>query len=66
VNYLKVINGAIVQMYTTEIKKELDESPEGYLHILLLISAKKSFPMRELLRTLIRNYIGTGSYLRFR
>lgn len=31
VNYLKVMNGAIVQMYTTEIKKALDESPEELL-----------------------------------
>ncbi|HKJ44035.1 MAG TPA: excinuclease ABC subunit UvrC [Sunxiuqinia sp.] len=31
VNYLKVINGAIVQTYTTEIKKALDETKEDLL-----------------------------------
>lgn len=31
VNYLKVIDGAIVQTYTTEIRKALDESPEELL-----------------------------------
>ena len=31
VNYLKVINGAIVQTYTQEIRKVLDESPEELL-----------------------------------
>ncbi|WP_423129838.1 excinuclease ABC subunit UvrC [Gaoshiqia sp. Z1-71] len=31
VNYLKVINGAIVQTYTTELRKVLDESPEELL-----------------------------------
>ncbi len=31
VNFLKVINGAIVQAHTVEIKKKLDESPEELL-----------------------------------
>lgn len=33
VNFLKVVNGAIVQLHTVEIKKQLDESPEELLGI---------------------------------
>jgi len=31
VNFLKVVNGAIVQLHTLEMKKQLDESPEELL-----------------------------------
>ena len=43
VNYLKVINGAIVQMYTTEIKKALDESPEELLAYAIVDIRQKIF-----------------------
>lgn len=33
VNFLKVVNGAIVQLHTVEIKKQLDESPKELLGI---------------------------------
>ena len=33
VNYLKIIEGAIVQSYTVEMKKKLEEDPEDFLHI---------------------------------
>ncbi len=33
VNYLRVVNGAIVQAHTIELKKKLDESPEELLSI---------------------------------
>ena len=33
VNYLQVIEGAIVQSYTVEIKKKLDEVPAAFLHL---------------------------------
>lgn len=33
VNYLKIINGAIVQAHTVEMKKKLDESPEELLSL---------------------------------
>jgi len=50
VNYLKVINGAIVQMYTTEIKKALDESPEELLAYAIVDIRQKIFSnSRELL-----------------
>lgn len=35
VNYLKVVNGAVVQAHTIEIKKKLDESPEELLSFAL-------------------------------
>lgn len=31
VNYLKVLNGAIIQIHTIELKKQLDETPEDLL-----------------------------------
>lgn len=43
VNYLKVINGAIVQMYTTEIKKVLDESPQELLAYAIVDIRQKIF-----------------------
>ena len=43
VNYLKVINGAIVQTYTTEIKKALDESKEELLQYALVDIRQKIF-----------------------
>ncbi|MGV8092329.1 MAG: excinuclease ABC subunit UvrC [Mangrovibacterium sp.] len=50
VNYLKVINGAIVQMYTTEIKKALDESPKELLAYAIVDIRQKIFSnARELL-----------------
>ena len=50
VNYLKVINGAIVQTYTTEIKKALDESPEELLEYAIVDIRQKIFSnARELL-----------------
>ena len=50
VNYLKVINGAIVQMYTTEIKKALDENPEELLAYAIVDIRQKIFSnARELL-----------------
>ena len=36
VNFIKVVNGAIVQSHTVELKKKLDESPEELLIIALL------------------------------
>lgn len=33
VNFLKVVNGAIVQLHTLELKKQLDETPEELLGI---------------------------------
>lgn len=33
VNFLKIVNGAIIQSHTIEIKKKLDESPEELLSI---------------------------------
>jgi excinuclease ABC subunit C len=33
VNYLKIIEGAIVHSYTVEMKKKLEEDPEDFLHI---------------------------------
>lgn len=43
VNYLKVIDGAIVQTYTTEIKKALDESPEELLEYAIVDIRQKIF-----------------------
>ncbi|MFV0378676.1 MAG: excinuclease ABC subunit UvrC [Mangrovibacterium sp.] len=43
VNYLKVINGAIVQTYTTEIRKALDESPEELLEYAVVDIRQKIF-----------------------
>lgn len=43
VNYLKVINGAIVQTYTTEIKKSLDESKEELLELAIVDIRQKIF-----------------------
>jgi excinuclease ABC subunit C len=43
VNYLKVINGAIVQTYTAEIKKALDESPEALLEYAIVDIRQKIF-----------------------
>jgi len=43
VNYLKVINGAIVQTYTTEIRKALDESPEELLEYAIVDIRQKIF-----------------------
>ncbi len=50
VNYLKVINGAIVQTYTTEIRKALDESEEELLQYAIVDIRQKIFSnARELL-----------------
>jgi len=50
INYLKVINGAIVQTYTIEIKKALDESPEELLEYAIVDIRQKIFSnARELL-----------------
>ncbi|WP_299578483.1 excinuclease ABC subunit UvrC [uncultured Sunxiuqinia sp.] len=43
VNYLKVINGAIVQTYTTEIKKALDETKEELLEYAIVDIRQKIF-----------------------
>jgi excinuclease ABC subunit C len=43
VNYLKVINGAIVQTYTSEIKKVLDESEEELLQYAIVDIRQKIF-----------------------
>ncbi len=43
VNYLKVINGAIVQTYTAEIKKALDESKEELLRYAIVDIRQKIF-----------------------
>lgn len=43
VNYLKVINGAIVQTYTTEIRKALDESKEELLQYAIVDIRQKIF-----------------------
>ena len=33
VNYLKIVEGAIVQSYTVEMKKKLEEEPKDFLHL---------------------------------
>lgn len=43
VNYLKIIRGAIVQTYTMEIKKVLDESPNELLEFALIEIRQKIF-----------------------
>jgi excinuclease ABC subunit C len=43
VNYLKIIRGAIVQTYTMEIKKVLDESPDELLEFALIEIRQKIF-----------------------
>ena len=43
VNYLKVINGAIIQTYTAEIRKALDESPEELLAYAIVDIRQKIF-----------------------
>ncbi|MGM5629957.1 excinuclease ABC subunit UvrC [Apibacter raozihei] len=41
VNYFKIVKGRIIQSYTTEIKKKLDESPEEILEKTLVEIRKK-------------------------
>lgn len=43
VNYLKIIRGAIMQTYTMEIKKVLDESPEELLEFAIVEIRQKIF-----------------------
>ena len=43
INYLKVINGAIIQTYTTEIKKALDETKEQLLQYAIIDVRQKIF-----------------------
>ena len=43
VNYLKIINGAIIQTYTMEIKKVLDESPVELLEFAIVEIRQKIF-----------------------
>jgi excinuclease ABC subunit C len=43
VNYLKIIRGAIMQTYTMEIKKVLDESPEEILEFAIIEIRQKIF-----------------------
>ncbi|HET6556205.1 MAG TPA: excinuclease ABC subunit UvrC [Prolixibacteraceae bacterium] len=43
VNYLKIISGAIVQTYTTEIKKVLDESPAELLELAIVDIREKIY-----------------------
>jgi excinuclease ABC subunit C len=43
VNYLKIIQGAIMQTYTTEIKKVLDESPSELLEYAIVEIRQKIF-----------------------
>lgn len=43
VNYLKIIRGAIMQTYTTEIKKVLDESSEEILEFAIIDIRQKIF-----------------------
>jgi excinuclease ABC subunit C len=43
VNYLKIIRGAIMQTYTMEIKKVLDESPEELLEFAIVDIRQKIF-----------------------
>jgi len=43
VNYLKIIRGAIMQTYTTEIKKILDESSEELLELAIVDIRQKIF-----------------------
>ena len=33
VNYLKIVEGAVVQSYTVEMKKKLEEEPKDFLHL---------------------------------
>lgn len=43
VNYLKIISGAIIQTYTMEIKKVLDESPKELLEFAIVEIRQKIF-----------------------
>ncbi|MDP3641954.1 MAG: excinuclease ABC subunit UvrC [Bacteroidota bacterium] len=43
VNYLKIIRGAIIQTYTMEIKKVLDESPDELLEFAIVDIRQKIF-----------------------
>ncbi len=43
VNYLKIIRGAIIQTYTLEIKKVLDESPSELLEMAIIEIRQKIF-----------------------
>ncbi len=43
VNYLKIIRGAVMQTYTMEIKKVLDESPEEILEFAIIEIRQKIF-----------------------
>lgn len=43
VNYLKIIRGAVMQTYTTEIKKVLDESPQEILEFAIVDIRQKIF-----------------------
>lgn len=43
INYLKIIQGAIMQTYTLEIKKVLDESPEELLELAIVEIRQKIF-----------------------
>jgi len=43
INYLKIIQGAIMQTYTLELKKVLDESPEELLELAIVDIRQKIF-----------------------
>lgn len=50
VNYMKVMNGSIIQAHTIEIKKKLDESPEELLELAMTdIRAKFNSDSREII-----------------
>lgn len=54
VNYLKVIKGAIVQTYTSEIKKTLDESKEELLELAIVDIRQKIFSNAKEILILLR------------
>ncbi|TKG93589.1 excinuclease ABC subunit UvrC [Puteibacter caeruleilacunae] len=43
VNFLRVMNGAVIQVYTMEVKKRMDESPEEVLPIAITEIRQKIF-----------------------
>jgi excinuclease ABC subunit C len=57
VNYLKIIRGAIMQTYTTEVKKILDETPEEILEYAIIDIRQKTFSnAKEILVPLKLNF----------
>lgn len=61
INYLKIIQGAIMQTYTLEIKKVLDESPNDLLELAIVDIRQKIFSnAKEILIPFKLNFELTG------